>query len=154
MALTNNIITTVLLDVGSSSKRIEAIAATAIYPGFALTFTSAAIPTFTTLTTATDGEQKYLLIAIEDIDSGGGLGVGDPYPIGSMAKCVQVIAGDLFLVRYQPVGAFAIGAPIGHKTTTQPGQFEEVADNNEALCYAAEADAGGTTGRLVAVFAK
>jgi hypothetical protein len=154
MPLTNNTITTIDIDIGSSSKLIEALASETIYPGMIVTFTTATDLTVAKAFVGSDGERKYLMVAIEDTE--GGKTVSDAYLTDETVKLIHLRPGDLFYVQYQPTAGANAGQPLGQKSgiPTTSGQVEPAAGNTGAICYTAIGDAGGASGRLVAVFAK
>ncbi len=158
MALTNNSPNTILLDVSSNSVLMEGTVTTgqSIYPGDLVQFR---------MTTGTI--ERYhnaslqiapLLIAVENTAEG--LGVDDIYAQLTKIFYVHMRPGDLFWGRVS-AAAVEAGEAMGGETTTgnfipTTGYIAATTQGtyDEALVFAAEADALTTGGRLVKLVAK
>jgi hypothetical protein len=154
MALTNNTITTILIDVGSSSKLIEAKAAGTIYPGYLITYTSATVSTVEASPENADGEQKYVMVALEGTDNG--RTVDDPYLIGETVKGAILRSGDVFYVRLRRSSPVNMNAQLAQMVDVPPapGRIDVAFTNNQAICFAYEAAAAGVEGRLISAYVK
>lgn len=143
MALAN----TIIIDAGSDSKTLEAVASEAILPGQLLAYT------------ATGTFQLYpglaqlvapLMVATENLPEG--QGVDDAYAIGDKVCARYLRSGDVFQARYAPVGAVAINDPVAAEAAT--GDFIVGTSEDTAICFCLKTDAGGAASRLITVFAK
>jgi len=119
MALTNTSPNTILLDVGSDSKLLEAPSVDAgdIYPGALLEYDDNG--NFQLSTPVGAGEPFPIIIAIENTAEG--MGLTDPYETGDKVYAVHLRSGDLFQGILHDSGAHVFGLPVG--TSSQAGRF-------------------------------
>lgn len=138
----------IIVNAGSDAKLVEAIGASVISPGDLLEYTSAG--TVQRYSGATDYNVP-LMIAVENLPEG--KEISDDYAISDRVYFKHFRPGDVFQVRYSPVGSVAIGGGAG-SLVGGGGSLGVAASIDVALCYCLETDGGGSAGRLIVVFAK
>jgi len=98
------------------------------------------------------GAMSPLIIALEDIDNG--KTINDRYYPGERVPVRHLRPGDVFLCRFDPVGAYDQGTQLKATGPTGLGTFNTTTQWNQALCYASEPIEAGASGRLIVAAAK
>jgi hypothetical protein len=97
------------------------------------------------------GAISPMLIALEDLDNGHGIGVA--YNPGEMVPLRHFRPGDLCLVRFKQTGAYDQGQKL-KATGTTLGTFTNTTLWGDAMCYAQEAIEAGAASRLIVAAVK
>ena len=149
MALENKSPNTILLDVGSDSKLLEATCGEeGVLPGSLLEYAATGA-----LVNAIPGAidlQLPLMVATENTAEG--LGVDDPYSIGEKLYAVHLRPGDLFLGRISAASTYIFSVPMG--TSTVIGRFSSATSINVAIAFMGETITSGTGNFLGKMIAK